>query len=70
MMAAAPERPAVPFAARLEACRGCEQRVDLLLSRGIAPGAPVGLTHRCNLCKCFLQAKARLEGQHCPQGKW
>lgn len=25
---------------------------------------------RCKQCGCFLKAKARLEGQFCPIGKW
>ena len=24
----------------------------------------------CKICKCFMPAKTRLPGQHCPIGKW
>jgi len=24
----------------------------------------------CSICKCFIPAKARVEDEHCPMGKW
>jgi hypothetical protein len=24
----------------------------------------------CSICKCYIPAKARVEEEHCPLGKW
>lgn len=28
------------------------------------------MTRNCKKCGCFVDAKTRLAGQHCPLGKW
>lgn len=30
----------------------------------------IGRTLWCSLCKCFIPAKARVEDETCPLGKW
>lgn len=50
--------PAAAVQARLRTCEGCPQLLRSLLGP------------RCNLCGCFVQAKARLQGERCPQGLW
>ena len=44
---------------RLSICFTCPLRI----SKPYAPDI-------CGSCKCILMLKARIESQHCPQGKW
>jgi len=30
----------------------------------------IGRTLWCSICKCFVPAKARVESEKCPEGKW
>lgn len=50
------ERKLTEFKERIEICRKCEHLNPVLV--------------QCKVCGCFLHAKARMEGQDCPKGKW
>ncbi len=47
------------IAQRQEICEACEHWVK-----------PLGLFHRCDICKCATHLKIRLKGEKCPIGKW
>lgn len=49
-----PEIEAEEVARRLEICHGCENFIQ----------------GRCAKCGCFMNFKAKLRSQHCPEGKW
>jgi len=55
---------------RLDKCQRCPQRVNGWMNQAIPPGTPVALTHRCNLCKCFVRAKTLVPAERCPMGYW
>ena len=56
-------------AARRDICRRCDQA-----TRNTDPrfAAHAGLTtfSRCRTCGCFIAAKTKLAGEHCPQERW
>lgn len=56
-------------AARRDVCRRCDQA-----TRNPNPrfAANAGLTtfSRCRTCGCFIAAKTKLAGEHCPQEHW
>jgi hypothetical protein len=41
---------------RIAICHTCENRTKVWFC--------------CNICKCFIIAKARVESEKCPLGKW
>lgn len=41
---------------RIEVCNSCEHLFNL--------------TRNCKKCGCFVDAKAKIKGQHCPINKW
>ena len=43
---------------RIRVCRKCDQNYW------------IGRALFCSICKCFVPAKARVEGAKCPLGKW
>lgn len=44
---------------RMEICKNCPQYWVNGLN-----------VSRCKMCGCFLEAKTRFAGQHCPINKW
>jgi len=43
---------------RIRACQKCEKNYW------------IRRTLWCSICKCFIPAKARVESEYCPLGKW
>ena len=47
---------------RIRICQQCTKDKD--------GGYWIGRTLWCKICKCLIPAKARVEDEHCPKGKW
>lgn len=43
---------------RIRVCQACKLRYEIVRSLW------------CSICKCFVPAKARVEAEDCPKGKW
>jgi len=43
---------------RVRVCQGCEDNYW------------IGGSLWCSICKCLIPAKARVEGEDCPKGRW
>jgi hypothetical protein len=48
------------YVRRLEACQSCEHAADIPLAGG----------HRCRLCGCVVEWKAKLQNEVCPDSSW
>jgi len=54
------------FQHRVATCQQCPQ--SFLEGMAQFTGAERG--RRCFLCKCFVNPKARMRNQQCPEGRW
>jgi len=61
-------RPSL-VAARRDICRQCDQATRNSDTR-FAAHAGLTTLSRCRRCGCFIGAKTKLAGEHCPEHKW
>lgn len=54
---------------RWDACRTCEHATRSQ-KRRFASGNGLTRLSKCQLCKCFIEAKSLLAAETCPDGRW
>ncbi|HOD83608.1 MAG TPA: hypothetical protein PKG77_19495 [Phycisphaerae bacterium] len=61
--------PDAVVAARRDICRQCDQATRNPNAR-FAAHAGLTTLSRCRACGCFIAAKTKLAGEHCPLNHW